>query len=97
VQALILAPTRELSLQIAFVVNSIGEYMHAQVGSFTGGTLVKDDIHKLTKTIVHVAVGTPGRIHDLMKRGLLKTEYLKILVLDEADEMLSFGFAEQIK
>ena len=44
--------------------------------------------------MVHVAVGTPGRIHDLMKRGFLKTEYLKVLVLDEADEMLSFGFAD---
>ena len=68
--------------------------MHAQVASFTGGTLVKDDIQRLTKSIVHVAVGTPGRIHDLMKRGFLKTDYLKVLVLDEADEMLSFGFAD---
>ena len=71
--------------------------MHAQVASFTGGTLVRDDIHKLTKTCVHVAVGTPGRVLDLMKRGFLNTEYLSILILDEADEMLSFGFTDQIK
>jgi translation initiation factor 4A len=42
-------------------------------------------------------VGTPGRVHDMMRKGFLKTEYLKILVLDEADEMLSKGFTEQIQ
>lgn len=66
--------------------------MHACVG----GTAVKDDIKKL-KSGVHVVVGTPGRVHDMMKKKYFKTEYLSLFVLDEADEMLSRGFRKQIE
>ena len=59
------------------------------------GTVVKEDI-RILKQGVHVVVGTPGRVHDMMKRGFMKTEYLKLFVLDEADEMLSRGFKTQI-
>jgi len=96
-QALIVAPTRELSMQIAYVVHSIGEYMNVKVQACVGGTVVKDDIKQLKTGGTHVVVGTPGRIHDMMKRGFLKTEYLKLFVLDEADEMLSRGFKTQIQ
>lgn len=61
-----------------------------------GGTAVRDDIQTL-KSGVHVIVATPGRLHDMMKKGFLKTDYMKIFVLDEADEMLSRGFKDQIQ
>ena len=83
-------------MQIAFVVQSIGEYMGITVHACFGGTSVKEDIKKL-KSGVHVVVGTPGRIHDMMKREIFKTDYLRIFVMDEADEMLSRGFKQQIQ
>lgn len=92
IQALIVAPTRELSLQIAYVVHSVGEYTGVKVHACVGGTVVKEDIRKLKDEHLHVVVGTPGRIHDMMRRGFLKTDYLRLFVLDEADEMLSRGF-----
>jgi len=95
-QALIVSPTRELSIQTTFVVSEIGEYMGVSVHPLVGGTVVREDIARLKKG-VHVVVGTPGRIHDMMRRKFLKTEYLKVFVLDEADEMLSRGFKTQIQ
>jgi translation initiation factor 4A len=95
-QALIVSPTRELSIQTTFVVSSIGEYQNVSVHPLVGGTVVREDIARLKKG-VHVVVGTPGRIHDMMRRKFLKTEYLKVFVLDEADEMLSRGFKQQIQ
>lgn len=96
-QALIVAPTRELSMQIAYVVHSIGEYQGIRVHACVGGTVVKEDIKVLKQGGIHVVVGTPGRIIDMMKKDFLKTNYLKLFVLDEADEMLSRGFKEQIQ
>lgn len=95
-QALIVAPTRELSMQIAYVVHSIGEFSKVKVHACVGGTVVRDDI-RILKTGVHIVVGTPGRVLDMMKRGFMKTDYLKLFTLDEADEMLSRGFQGQIK
>jgi len=69
--------------------------MKIKVHACVGGTVVKEDI-RILKQGVHVVVGTPGRVHDMMKRGFMKTEYLKLFVLDEADEMLSRGFKTQI-
>ena len=86
-----MSPVRELALQSAFVVKSIGEYMGVNVHCCIGGASVKEDINQLKKG-VHVVVATPGRINDLMKKGHLKTDYLRLFVLDEADEMLSRGF-----
>lgn len=90
-QALVVAPTRELSMQIAYVVHSIGEFSGIKVHACVGGTVVREDI-KILKAGVQVVVGTPGRVYDMMKRGFMKTDYLKLFVLDEADEMLSRGF-----
>jgi translation initiation factor 4A len=72
IQALIVSPTRELSLQIAFVVHSIGEYQGIKVHACVGGTSVRDDINLLKKGSVHIVVGTPGRIHDMMKKKFFK-------------------------
>eukprot|EP00013_Stygamoeba_regulata_P017263 CAMPEP_0177683326 /NCGR_PEP_ID=MMETSP0447-20121125/31746_1 /TAXON_ID=0 /ORGANISM="Stygamoeba regulata, Strain BSH-02190019" /LENGTH=404 /DNA_ID=CAMNT_0019192915 /DNA_START=44 /DNA_END=1258 /DNA_ORIENTATION=- len=94
-QALILAPTRELAQQIQKVVVSLGDYLHARCHSCIGGTRVRDDIAKLQEG-VHVVVGTPGRVYDMLCRKVLRTESIKVFVLDEADEMLSRGFKDQI-
>ena len=96
IQALIVSPTRELSLQIAYVVHSIGEYQNVKVHACVGGTSVREDV-KILKSGVQLVVGTPGRIHDMMKKGFFKTDYLRLFVMDEADEMLSRGFKEQIQ
>ncbi|CAN6623869.1 ATP-dependent RNA helicase eIF4A [Trichomonascus vanleenenianus] len=94
-QALILAPTRELALQIQKVVLALGEFLEVQCHACIGGTNVMDDIAILREG-VHVVVGTPGRVHDMIQRRHLRTDNIKMFVLDEADEMLSRGFKGQI-
>jgi translation initiation factor 4A len=94
-QALILAPTRELAQQIQKVVLAIGDYLPVRCHACIGGTSVADDIHKL-ESGVHVVVGTPGRVYDMICRGILKADTIRVFVLDEADEMLSRGFKDQI-
>lgn len=94
-QALILAPTRELALQIQKVVLALGDFMGAECHACVGGTNVREDMEKL-RGGCHVVVGTPGRVFDMINRGAFKTDNMKMFVLDEADEMLSRGFREQI-
>jgi translation initiation factor 4A len=94
-QALILAPTRELAQQIQKVVMALGDYLNVRCHSCIGGTRVRDDIAKLQNG-VHVVVGTPGRVYDMLCRHVLKPDYIKVFILDEADEMLSRGFKDQI-
>jgi len=94
-QALILAPTRELALQIHKVVVALGDYMNIQSLACVGGTNVREDMAKLREGI-QIVVGTPGRALDMIKRNALKTDSIKIMCLDEADEMLSQGFKDQI-
>jgi translation initiation factor 4A len=94
-QALILAPTRELAQQIQRVVLAIGDYLEVKCHACIGGTLVRDDILKLEEG-VHVVVGTPGRVYDMLCRRVLRPDSIKVFVLDEADEMLSRGFKDQI-
>ncbi|CAM0141515.1 translation initiation factor eIF4A [Umbelopsis sp. WA50703] len=94
-QALILAPTRELALQIQKVVLALGDFMGAECHACVGGTNVREDMEKL-RAGCHVVVGTPGRVFDMINRGAFKTDNMKMFVLDEADEMLSRGFREQI-
>ena len=96
VQTLILAPTRELATQISDVYKFLGEFLKVKVHVFIGGTNVKNDIKTLENGI-HVVIGTPGRVLDMIKKGFLKLSYLKSFVLDEADEMLSKGFLENMK
>lgn len=95
-QAVILAPTRELSEQIHFVINNLGQYLKPKTALLIGGTSSADDSQRLRHDPPHIIVGCPGRINDMFKRGALSSEHIKLLVLDEADEMLSHGFNEQI-
>ena len=94
-QALILAPTRELAQQIQKVVIALGDYMNIECHACVGGTNVREDMAKLQEG-VHVVVGTPGRVYDMISRRALRTDHIKIFCLDEADEMLSRGFKDQI-
>jgi len=98
-QGMILSPTRELAQQTHAVISAIGEYQSdghpGFCHTFVGGTRVQEDLKKLQLGVM-VAVGTPGRVSDVIKRGALRTDSLRCLVLDEADEMLSQGFSEQI-
>jgi translation initiation factor 4A len=95
-QALVLAPTRELASQIQKVVVALGDYMNAQSHACIGGTNVREDVRNLEHG-VHVVVGTPGRVQDMITRKVLRTSEIKLFVLDEADEMLSRGFKDQIQ
>jgi len=94
-QALVLAPTRELAQQIQKVVLALGDYLKVQCHACVGGTAVRDDIAKLQKG-VHMVVGTPGRVYDMIDKNYLRLNTMKLFVLDEADEMLSRGFKDQI-
>jgi translation initiation factor 4A len=94
-QSLILAPTRELAQQIQKVVIALGDYMSIIVHACVGGTAVRDDIRTL-QSGVHVVVGTPGRVHDMINRRALRLDSIRQFFLDEADEMLSRGFKDQI-
>jgi translation initiation factor 4A len=94
-QALILAPTRELAQQIQKVVLALGDYMGVTCHACIGGTNVRDDMKRL-ETGVQIVVGTPGRVYDMLSRSALHSKNIKMFVLDEADEMLSRGFKEQI-
>ena len=94
-QALILAPTRELSEQIFNVLNGLSAYMKTNNMLLIGGTRRQDDIKKL-ESGMQIIVGTPGRVFDMLKSLALRSDLMKLFVLDEADEMLSKGFQEQI-
>jgi len=94
-QALVLAPTRELAQQIQKVVLSLGDHINVRCHACVGGTAVRDDIKKF-EAGVHMVVGTPGRVYDMIDKRYLRVDYLKLFVLDEADEMLSRGFKSQI-
>ena len=74
---------------------AIGDYMKVKIHACVGGTAVREDIGILREG-VHVVVGTPGRVYDMMHRGVLRLNKLKLFVLDEADQMLDRGFKEQI-
>lgn len=94
-QVLIMAPTRELAQQIGEVAKGLSAYMQVSIHICVGGTNVRDDISAIRRG-VHFVVGTPGRINDLINRNVLETGLLKLFALDEADEMLSRGFKDQI-
>jgi translation initiation factor 4A len=94
-QALILAPTRELAQQIQKVVRALGDFLNVSSHACIGGTLVRDDINTLRHG-VQIVVGTPGRVFDMVNRQCMVLESVKLFVLDEADEMLSRGFKDQI-
>lgn len=97
IQALILSPTRELSRQSYNVIDKIGSFLkNLRLQLLIGGTSTSDDIDKLKNETPHIVVGCPGRTFDMIKRGYLNTSKIRVFILDEADEMLSSGFKEQI-
>ena len=97
VQALILCPTRELAIQVAEEIRKLAKYMHGvKVLPIYGGQEISKQIRSL-KTGVNVVIGTPGRVMDHMRRRTLKLDYLTMITLDEADEMLNMGFREDIE
>lgn len=95
-QAMILSPTRELTTQTYRVLTSLSNYMDIHCHMSIGGHSINED-QRIIKKGVQVIVGTPGRIFDLMDRNILQTTQLRMLVIDEADEMLSVGFKDQIR
>jgi len=94
-QVLVLVPTRELSQQIEKVAQNIGQHIPITTYSATGGTPLRDDIKALEKG-VHFVVGTPGRIFDLMRRNIIRRSSIRVLIMDEADQMLEDRFKEQV-
>jgi translation initiation factor 4A len=94
-QAIVMAPVRELADQIYKVMTALGEHLGIEVYACIGGTAVRADVAKL-ESGVHIVVGTPGRILDMIQRRALKADTVRMFVLDEADEMLSKGFKDQI-
>ena len=95
-QALILVPTRELAQQTQKVVVSLGRYMNVECRACVGGTKVREDMAILQKGGIHVIVGTPGRVFDMINRSALRADSIKLFCLDESDELLSRGFGDQI-
>jgi translation initiation factor 4A len=96
IQCLVLSPTRELAMQTSIVYQFLSEIMKVKVALLIGGTRVGADIEKL-KEGPQVLVGSPGRVLDLIRKKQISLEYLKTFILDEADEMLSKGFLQNIK
>lgn len=96
VQALILAPTRELAIQVADEINSLKGNRRIEIMSIYGGASMDQQLRKLRRG-AQIVVGTPGRILDHLRRKTLKLDNLKFAVLDEADEMLDMGFIDDIE
>lgn len=94
-QAIILCHTRELALQVQNVIQNLGQYMNINFNISVGGTMVQENISELLKN-PHIVIGTPGRVLDMINKKALNTRFLKMLVIDEADEMLSKIFSNQI-
>ena len=94
-QILILSPTRELAEQSQKVILALGDYMKVTSHCCVGGKSVDEDINKLNHG-TQIISGTPGRVFDMIQRKNFKTKNIKMLIIDEADEMLSRGFKEQV-
>jgi ATP-dependent RNA helicase DeaD len=95
-QALVLAPTRELALQVADSMTEYGKHLHVRVLAVYGGQPYGPQINQL-KRGVDIVVGTPGRLNDLLERKVLQLNEVRTVVLDEADEMLNMGFIEEVE
>ena len=96
-QAMILSPTRELSIQTKKVIDSIGSlFPDLCTQLLIGGTSTDDNINMLRDKTPQIVIGCPGRIHDMLKRKRLSAAHFKLLIMDEADELLSYGFKDQV-
>ena len=97
IQTLVLVPTRELALQVAKEIRDLGKYRGVRVLAVYGGKPVAKQVELLQRLKPHVVVGTPGRVKDLLERGILNLNEVSTFVLDEADRMLDMGFIDDIK
>lgn len=96
-QVLVLSPTRELSIQTANVMTNIGSSMEGlKIQTFYGGSAIEDKNEFLKSNSPHIICGCPGRVYDMLRRNRITYKNIKLLILDEADEMLSSGFKEQV-
>ena len=96
-QVLILSPTRELSTQTAKVVSNLSSFMGGvKVKTLFGGSAHEEGSSFSNKNVPHIICGCPGRVFDMMRRDRLGCKNIKLIILDEADEMLSCGFKEQV-
>jgi len=95
-QVIVISPIRELAKQTYNVINALGQYLDIKVSLCIGGTNVQQNINSI-RTGSHIVVGTPGRIFHLLNENFIKTRYLISCIIDEADEMLSYGFQDQIR
>ena len=97
VQVMVLSPTRELSIQTANVFNAVGSMMEGlEVQILIGGNSIDEDIQNLKNKHPQVVVGCPGRVYDMIRRNTFNSRKVKLVILDEADEMFSSGFKEQV-
>jgi len=95
-QALVLTPTRELAIQVAEAIHRLGRYLEARVIALYGGQPIERQLRALRHP-VDIVVGTPGRIMDHLRRGTLRLDSVRTVVLDEADEMLDMGFLDDVE
>ena len=96
-QVLVLSPTKELTLQTAKVFESLGVMMDGlKIQTLYGGSIIEENSSFSNKNIPHVICGCPGRVFDMMRRDKISSKKIKLVILDEADEMLSSGFKEQV-
>jgi len=96
-QVLILSPTRELSTQTSKVVLGLSVFMNGlKIKTLFGGSSVEEGSSFSSKNVPHIICGCPGRVFDMMRRDKLSSKTIKLIILDEADEMLSAGFKEQV-
>ena len=96
IQGLVITPTRELAIQVAEELNRIGQYKQIKSLPIYGGQEIERQIRALRKR-PQIIVGTPGRLLDHLRRKTIRLEQVKLVVLDEADEMLNMGFIEDIE
>uniref|UniRef100_A0A7N8Y2K3 RNA helicase n=1 Tax=Mastacembelus armatus TaxID=205130 RepID=A0A7N8Y2K3_9TELE len=97
IQAIVMVPTRELALQVSQICIQISKHLGGvKVMATTGGTNLRDDIMRLDET-VHVVIATPGRLLDLIKKGVAKVDKVQMMVMDEADKLLSQDFVVLIE
>jgi translation initiation factor 4A len=94
-QAIIISPTRELAMQSHEVVKCIGRYLNIKSALCIGGTNIKESINELK--VAQIIIATPGRLIDMLNKQEIDSCYLKMLIIDEADEMLSTGFMWQVQ
>ncbi|XP_026867356.1 probable ATP-dependent RNA helicase ddx6 isoform X2 [Electrophorus electricus] len=97
IQAIVMVPTRELALQVSQITIQLSKHLGGvKVMATTGGTNLRDDIMRLDET-VHVVIATPGRILDLIKKGVAKVDKVQMMIMDEADKLLSQDFVVLIE